>query len=115
VSSSKASGSSSRPQRLFRLSDASGKLSFGLVKDSEPIQRADLDGNDFFLLDTSSAIWVWRGLGASKAEKAMWINVAQSYFRQLQGGARSTNAHLTPLASVVEGNESPTFLRAIEV
>lgn len=115
VSSSKASGGSSRPHRLFRLSDASGQLSFDLVKDGEPIQKADLDGNDVFLLDTGSALWVWRGLGASKAEKAMWINISQAYIRQLQGGAESANVHLTPLASVVEGNESPAFLEALEV
>jgi gelsolin len=112
VSSSKGS---SRARKLFRLSDASGALSFDLVKDGESIQRSDLDGNDVFLVDVGSAIWVWRGLGASKAEKAMWLNVAQSYIRRLQGGAESVDAHLVPLASVVEGNESPAFLKAIEV
>jgi gelsolin len=89
-------------------------LSFDLIKDGTPIQRTDLDGNDVFLVDIGSAIWVWRGLKASKAEKAMWLNVAQSYVRQLQGGADS-NVHLMPLASVVEGNESPAFFKAIEV
>jgi len=113
VSSSNVA-SSGRPHRLFRLSDASGALSFDLIKDGTPIQRRDLDGNDVFLVDIGSAIWVWRGLKASKAEKAMWLNVAQSYVRQLQGGADS-NAHLMPLASVVEGNESPAFFKAIEV
>jgi gelsolin len=113
ISSSRAG--SSRPRKLFRLSDASGALSFGLVKDGEPIQKTDLDGNDVFLVDIGSAIWVWRGLGASKAEKAMWLNVAQSYIRRLQGGTDHANAHLLPLASVVEGNESPAFFKAIEV
>jgi gelsolin len=44
----------------------------------------------------------------------MWINVAQSYVRYLQGGADGANAHLTPLASVMEGNESPAFLKPIK-
>jgi gelsolin len=35
----------------------------------------------------------------------MWINVAQSYVRQLQGGEDSANAYLTPLASTVEEGE----------
>jgi gelsolin len=113
VSSSKVG--SSRVRKLFRLSDASGALSFDLVKDGEPVQRTDLDGNDVFLIDIGSAIWVWRGLGASKAEKAMWLNIAQSYIRRLQSGTDSANAHLLPLASVVEGNESPAFFKAIEV
>jgi gelsolin len=37
VSSSKSLASSSRPHRLFRLSDALGTLSFDLVKDKAPI------------------------------------------------------------------------------
>jgi len=104
-----------RPHKLFRLSDASGRLSFDLVKDGQSIQMGDLDSNDVFLLDVGSAIWVWRGLGASKAERATWLNVAQSYVRQLQESSGSADANSTPFASVVEGNESPAFLRAISV
>ena len=98
-----------RPTRLFRLSDASSQLSFDLVKEGQPIRRADLDGNDVFVLDIGKTIWVWRGLRASKAEKAMWIKVAQMYVNQLQ------DAHFTPIATVVEGNENPAFLKALEV
>lgn len=39
-----------RPKKLWRLSDASGDLSFDLVKDAGSISRRDLDGNDVFLL-----------------------------------------------------------------
>ncbi|PSS27728.1 hypothetical protein M430DRAFT_112787 [Amorphotheca resinae ATCC 22711] len=118
VSSSRkpdGNGASPRPHRLFRLSDATGKLSFNLVKEGRPIHKADLDGNDVFLLDTGSAIWVWQGLGASKAERGMWMNVAQMYVRQLQQRSESADAHLTPLAAVVEGNESSAFFKALEV
>jgi gelsolin len=111
---SSATASSSRPRKLFRLSDATGQLSFDLIKDGQPIQRTDFDSKDVFLLDVGRAIWVWRGLGASAAERAMWLNVAQSYVRQLQSGSDS-EAYLTPLAAVVEGNESPAFFKAIEV
>ncbi|TVY42085.1 Severin [Lachnellula subtilissima] len=65
----------------------------------------------FFLLDVGRTIWVWKGLGASAGERAMWLNVAQSYVRQLQG---TSDAYLIPLAAVIEGNESPSFLKAIE-
>jgi gelsolin len=105
----KKSSEGGRPTRLFRLSDASGQLSLDLVKDGMPIQKSDLNGDDVFILDVGKAIWVWRGLGASKAEKAMWIKVAQMYMNQLQG------ASLTPIATVLEGNESQAFWRAIEV
>ncbi|TVY80764.1 Severin [Lachnellula suecica] len=104
----------SRPRKLFRLSDATGQLSFDLVKEGQPVHRTDFESKDVFLLDVGKAIWVWRGLGASAAERAMWLNVAQSYVRQLQDGSDPA-AYLTPLAAVVEGNESPAFFKAIEV
>jgi gelsolin len=102
-----SSESTSRPTRLFRLSDASGQLSFDLVKDGHPIRRSDFNSNDVFIFDTGKAVWVWKGLGASQAEKAMWIKVAQMYVNQLP------DAHLTPIASVVEGNENSAFLKAL--
>ena len=111
LSSSKTAGN--RPKSLFRLSDATGTLSFNLVKQAEPIQKTDLDGNDVFVLDSGSAIWVWQGLGASQKERAMWLKVAQGYVRQLED--RGAEAHLTPLAKVVEGHESPAFLKTLEV
>lgn len=110
-----ASAARDRPRKLFRLSDASGRLSFDLVKDGQPIKRHDLDSSDVFLLDIGSAIWIWRGSGASKAERAAWLNVAQSYIRQLQERSGNSDANSTPFAAVAEGNESPAFYKAIEV
>lgn len=106
---------SSRPQKLFCLSDAFGQLTFNLVKEGQPVQNTDFESNDVFLLDTGKAIWVWKGAGASRSERAMWMKVAQSYLRQLQSGPGGENAHLTPLATVSEGSESPAFLKAIAV
>lgn len=103
--------SPSRPKRLFCLSDASGQLSFTLAKEAEPLQISDFESNDVFLLDTGAAIWVWKGQKASRAERAMWMKVAQSYLRQVGG----EGVHLTPLATVSEGNESQAFLKAIAV
>ena len=107
-------GASVRPKKLFRLSDASGTLSFDLAKEDDGIKKTDLDSNDVFLLDTGSSIWVWEGSGASKAERAMWLKVAQSYIRQLQSMPESDGVHLTPVSKVVEGTESTAFLRALE-
>lgn len=104
----------SRPKRLFCLSDASGQISFTLVKEAEPIQKADFESTDVFLLDTGTAIWIWKGLEASQSERTMWMKVAQSYLRQLQAGL-GEGVHLTPLATVSEGSESPAFLKAIAV
>ncbi|KAK9421169.1 hypothetical protein SUNI508_06017 [Seiridium unicorne] len=104
-----------RPRRLFRLSDASGQLSFDIVKDGEPTKKSDLDSNDVFILDTGSDIWVWQGSGASKTEKAMWIKVAQQYIRRFAGSGDGVEAQAAPVSKVVEGYESPAFLRALEV
>ncbi|KAF2100997.1 putative actin-binding protein Fragmin [Rhizodiscina lignyota] len=103
-----------RPRRLFRLSDASGKLEFGLVKEGD-ISNEDLDGNDLFILDTGKAIWVWQGASASTAEKGVWIRVAQAYVRQLQEaeGPGNEGAHLTPISKVTEGSESRAFIKAL--
>lgn len=101
-----------REKKLFRLSDESGRLSFAQVKQGDSISESDLDGNDVFILDDAGkAIWVWQGAGASHAEKTAWLKAAQAYVRQLQGG--DDQAHLTPIAKVIQGNESPAFLGAI--
>lgn len=111
-------------RKLFRLSDASGQLSFDLVKDdsgSSSISRRDLDGNDVFLLDDAGrAVWIWEGARASRQEKARWLSVAQAYIRSLQNAAGAAGAdslrshHLTPLAKVNQGSESRAFMQAIE-
>ncbi|KHN97522.1 Gelsolin [Metarhizium album ARSEF 1941] len=103
-----------RPRKLFRLSDASGHLTFDLVKDGGRISQADLDGNDVFLLDDGSrGVWIWEGVGASRQEKASWLSVAQAYIRRLQSGSPDGEHHLVPLAKVRQGNESRAFLGAI--
>jgi gelsolin len=103
-------GSGSR--KLWRLSDASGELSFNFVKDGASVQKSDFDSNDVFILDDGKKVWVWEGSGASHAEKAIWLKVAQAYVRSLQEQSDG-NAYLRPISKVVEGNESPAFVRAL--
>ncbi|KAL2174944.1 uncharacterized protein P884DRAFT_279863 [Thermothelomyces heterothallicus CBS 202.75] len=108
-------GGKGKGKRLFKLSDASGQLEFGLVKDGGSVSQADLDGNDVFVLDDAGeTMWVWEGRGASKAEKAMWLKVAQAYVHKLQNVDGDDEAYLAPIAKVPEGCESAAFLRAIE-
>lgn len=112
-SSSSRSSATQRSRKLFRLSDANGQLEFSRVGDGDGISRDLLDGNDVFLLDDAGrAVWVWEGHGASRAEKAKWLQVAQMYVRHVQG--EDEEAYLTPIAKVSEGNESQAFLRAIK-
>lgn len=114
ASGNKASSDTGRAKKLFRLSDASGQLSFDLVKDGGRISQSDFDGDDVFLLDSGQGVWVWEGLGASRAEKSKWLQVAQAYMRHLQSELGG-KAPVTSLAKVVQGNESNAFNKAIEV
>ena len=104
-------------KKLFCISDASGELSFELVKEGgDKISASDLDGKDAFLLDDAGrAVWVWVGGGASKAERATWLRVAQAYVRRLQGEGEQEESYLIPIAKVREGSESKAFRKAIEV
>jgi gelsolin len=97
-----------RPKMLWKLSDAGGELTFELVKKGDDIRRQDLDGDDVFLLDSRSAIWVWEGRGASRAEKAMWLKVTQMYVKQHEDAASLS------VAKVVQGCEGTGFWTAVE-
>ncbi|KAA8652888.1 hypothetical protein EYZ11_003145 [Aspergillus tanneri] len=115
VSRARDEGSDPHSRKLFRLSDASGQLSFDLVKDGKQISASDLDGNDVFLYDVGDRLWIWQGSGASASEKALWLKVAQSYVRWLQDTQGKSETHLSPISKVVQGHENPAFLKAIAV
>lgn len=96
-------------KKLFRLSDASGELAFDLVKEGNGIGREDLDGEDVFLLDVGKNVWVWEGSGASRAERAMWLKIAQRYLG-MQPDAKDLS-----VAKVNQGKEGKAFWAAVEV
>ncbi|KAL6852874.1 hypothetical protein ACO1O0_007422 [Amphichorda felina] len=111
LASSRKPSSTEKHKKLFRLSDASGQLSFDLVKEGG-VSRQDFDPNDVFLLDDAGqAIWVWEGQGASRAERSRWLQVARAYINWLQSSQE--DAYIVPLAKVNDGNESKAFLRAV--
>lgn len=94
-----------RPQKLVRLSDASGELAFKGVKEGD-ITKRDFISNDVFLLDTQNELFVWIGKKASEKEKANGFTYAHKYL--------STTDH--PFISVTcmkEGQESTPFKTAI--
>ncbi|KAL2842098.1 hypothetical protein BJX68DRAFT_244950 [Aspergillus pseudodeflectus] len=111
-SGEKGSVGSDRPKKLFRLSDASGQLEFDLVKEGGPARRSDFDGDDVFLYDVGSQLWVWQGLGASERERALWLRVAQAYVRHMQ--SQEDDIYMIPIAKVVQDYESPSFLKAVD-
>jgi gelsolin len=94
-------------KKLFKLSDADGDLAFDLVKEGNGIGREDLDGDDVFLLDVGKSIWVWEGSGASRAERASWLKVAQRYL------GMQPDANELSMAKVRQGNEGKAFWGAV--
>ncbi|KAF7327822.1 Actin-binding protein [Mycena kentingensis (nom. inval.)] len=99
--------------KLFRVSDASGKVAFEPV---EPVDRASLHSSDAFLLDCSfdganPAIYVWIGEEASLAESRMAPQYAQHYLYYQQAEGR-THGFATSIVKMKEGHETEEFLRA---
>jgi len=101
--------------KLFRLSDASGQVTFSPV---DPPSRAALNSADAFLLDHATdpshpAIYVWLGRDASLAEKRLAPQYAQRYLYERQAAGES-HAHgvATSIVKMREGDESEAFLHA---
>jgi gelsolin len=90
-------------KKLFRLSDASGKLTMTLVAEGAAVTPKLLDTNDVFILDIGRQVLAWIGRKASVQEKAKGIAYAQSYLAQ----AKLPEA--TPVSRVVEGGENDYF------
>ncbi|THH27006.1 hypothetical protein EUX98_g7188 [Antrodiella citrinella] len=102
------------PRVLFRLSDASGQITFTAV---DPPTRASLSSSDVFLLDDTMhwhapAIYVWIGQGASLTENRLALQYAQKYLYEHRQGDRK---HLAVnLVKMREGHETVAFLKALE-
>ena len=63
------------PKKMFKLSDADGKLTMTEIK----FAKESLDTNDTFLIDNGKMIYIWCGKNSSKQEKRMGIPYAQKY------------------------------------
>eukprot|EP01027_Heterolobosea_sp_BB2_P009024 GEZU01013364.1.p2 GENE.GEZU01013364.1~~GEZU01013364.1.p2 ORF type:complete len:181 (-),score=69.79 GEZU01013364.1:716-1258(-) len=86
-------------KRLFRLSDASGKL---LVEEM-PFSKQSLSGSDVFIVDTGDHIYVWVGSKSTPDEKRAAMHQAQDYLV-----ANQKPFHL-PITRIVEGQKVPAF------
>lgn len=90
-------------RKLVRLSDASGgKLQCTTVKTGS-FNKADLDTNDVFIVDTGSEVFVWVGKKSNQAEKKNALGYAQKYITE-----NNRPAYL-PISRVLEGGENPIF------
>jgi len=90
-------------KRMFRLSDASGKLEFKEVATGANVKRNLLDSNDVFVIDTGAHVVAWIGKGASVQEKKKSIQYAQEYLTKYNRPA------YLPISRVIEGGENAFF------
>jgi gelsolin len=91
-------------KKLFRLSDASGKMEFKeLCTTTGKVKKSLLDGNDVFILDTGAEVFAWIGKGASKDEKKYAMKYAQEYLKKFNRPA------YIPISRVLEGGENEVF------
>jgi len=90
-------------KKLFRLSDASGKMEFTEVAKGPKISKKLLDTNDVFVLDTGVEVYAWVGRKSSAGEKKTALAHAQKYVTD-----HKKPAH-TPVARVLEGGENEIF------
>jgi gelsolin len=68
---------------MFKLSDASGKLTFSNVSQGS-LDKSKLDKKDVFLVDNGTMLYVWVGSGASRTERQNGMNYATNYLKDKQ-------------------------------
>jgi gelsolin len=90
-------------KRLFRLSDASGALTFTEVAQNKNVKRNLLDSSDVFILDTGAEVFAWIGRGASVDEKKKAMGFAQQYLQKFNRPAWLS------IARILEGGENEVF------
>jgi gelsolin len=92
---------------LFRLSDASGTLTFAEVATGAKVKRSCLDSNDVFVLDTGAEVFAWVGKGASVQEKSKALSFAQDYLKKYNRPAYIS------ISRILEGGENEIFENAL--
>lgn len=92
-------------KKLFRVSDASGSLTFSKVKEDK-IRKTDFDSGDVFILDTAKLCFVWIGSGASPQERQNGMAYAHNHLK-------STSHPLIPVVIVKEGQQNKEFTAAL--
>lgn len=92
------------PKKMFKLSDAEGKLTMSEVNFS----KENLDTNDAFLIDNGKMIYIWCGKKASKQEKRMGIPYAQKYKETCKDKLNS------PIVLINEGSKKFSIESAFE-
>jgi len=90
-------------KKLFRLSDASGKLEFNEIAKGNAVKRNLLDPSDVFILDTGAEVFAWIGKGASVQEKKKAMSFAQEYL------VKYNRPMFMPISRILQGGENEVF------
>jgi len=88
--------------KLFRLSDASGKMTFAQVAEGK-ITAAMFDTNDAFILDAGIQVFVWVGKKASSNERSYCMKYANDYLLD------SKKPVTTSITRILEGQVHHVF------
>jgi gelsolin len=102
-----ASAASSAPQStgnksLWRLSDASGTLTFTKVAEGK-LSRSQIDSNDVFIVDSGFEVFSWVGKSASVGERRTALQYALNYL------SNQNKNPATPVTRILEGGENEIF------
>jgi len=92
---------------LYKISDASGNLTFEKIADGS-LQFSMLDTSDCFLVDAGNCIFVWIGKNSNKDEKKHAMAKATDYLKEKNYPA------WTQIQRIVEGGESATFKQYVK-
>jgi len=88
--------------KLYRLSDASGRMTFSLVADGN-VTGSMLNSQDVFILDVGCEIYTWIGQQSSVGEKRTALKYAMDYIMQ------EKRPIWLPISRILEGGESAAF------
>jgi hypothetical protein len=87
---------------LYRLSDATGKITFTKVHEGK-VNGSMLDSNDVFILDGKAQLFVWVGKGASHGEKSQAMKFAEQYMKE------NNRPNTLPVTRISEGQVHHVF------
>jgi len=90
-------------RKLFKLSDASGKLTFEKIAEGKDVNKAALKSDDVFIVDLGYHVFAWVGKNASAAERKNALQHAQQYLTQRGGNPA------TPITRIPEGGDHDEF------
>jgi len=96
------------PNSLWKLSDASGSLTFSQVGQGE-LDRTMLDPNDVFICDAGHTLFAWCGSGSNENEKSNAIPYATQYLSD-----HGKPMH-TPIVRILEGKETKEFKAVVNM